>query len=434
MTPPEFTKRDFLKAAGLTALTYGWNSFHPAPAFAGAVHPLSIDPDPSWNKIRGQFPLSHDRVYFNNGTLGPSPAPVIAAVVAAMNRVESTGETLEADDTNLRAKLAQFVGAKSEEISLTHNTSEGVNIIAEGLRLVAGDEVVITTHEHVGNALPWLNRARISGVVLKSFIPPPTALAVLREIESRVTGRTRVIAIPHVSCTTGQVFPLAEIVALAKSQNILVFVDGAHGTGMFPLHLNTLGVDFYSSSTHKWLCGPKGVGYLYVRSDRIDAVEPRFVGAHSDTGWHLDTVPPRIDGFNPTAHRFDFGSQNTALHVGAVAAIDFFTRIGQSTITDHGCALALQLQNSLITRASDIEMLTPTEARSRAMMVSFRFRDPAKDAVKFAAYADHHGFRVRQVSEAGLNAVRISTHLYNTADEVSQFVALVDAFRGHRPE
>lgn len=428
MVPPEFSKRDFLKAASLTALAYGWKSVNPAPAFAEAVREVYGSRVPNWDSIRDQFPLTHDRVYFNNGTFGPSPTPVIEAIAASLKEIEIAAEPTEASSIALRIRLADFIGARPDEIALTHNTTDGVNIVAGGLRLAAGDEVILTTHEHVGGALPWLNRARLDGVVLKPFSPASTAEEVLRQIDSLISSRTRVIAVPHLSCTTGQVFPLAEIVKLARSKGILIFVDGAHGTGMLSLDLHALGVDFYASSTHKWLCGPKGVGYLYVRKDRFDEIEPIFVGAYSDSGWSLESHPPRIVGFNPTAHRFDYGSQNSALYDGAVAAIDFFEKIGMKKITEHGCTLALGLQNELLKLSDSIEMLTPTEDRSRAMMVSFRFRDSARASTRFANFAVEHGFRVRQVSEASMNAIRISTHLYNSADEVDRFLAVVRAF------
>ncbi|MBS1960627.1 MAG: aminotransferase class V-fold PLP-dependent enzyme [Bdellovibrionales bacterium] len=429
MADLDSSKREFLKAASLAALVGGWEAANPAPAIARGLEKASArfrsrPADP----IRDQFPLTHDRVYFNNGTLGPSPAPVLAAVAAAMAEVERTGESRDADDVVFRAKLAAFVGATSDEIALTHNTTEGTNVVAGGLKLAVGDEVILTTHEHVGGALPWLNRARLDGIVLVPFAPPPTAEAVLREIAARTTSRTRVIAVPHLSCTTGQLFPLEEIVAFAASRGIYVFVDGAHGTGMLPLALDALGVHFYASSAHKWLCGPKGVGYLYVRKDVLDAVEPRFVGAHSDTGWSVETRPPRIDGFAPTAHRFDYGTQNTALYAGASAALDFFSGIGMAKISAHGRGLAERLQAALLAHPAEIEMLTPTEGRSRGMIVSFRFRDPARTYTRFGAFAGAHGFRVRQVAEAGLNAIRISTHLYNSTDEVDRFVGVVDEF------
>lgn len=414
------SKRNFLKSAtlaGVATATYGLIELKPNRK------PSSTN---DWEEIRAQFPLSHERVYFNNGTVGPSPDPVIAATIEAMKQVERKGEHRESDGMLLREKLAAFIGASPEEISLTHNTSEGINIVAQGLQLRPGDEVIITTHEHVGNALPWLNRARLGGIVLKSFKPASSAAEVLAQVEALITAKTRVIAIPYISCTTGQIFPVEKLTKLAHSRKIWIFVDGAHAVGMLPIQLRDLGVDFFASCGHKWLCGPKGTGFLYVKKELFDTVEAKFVGAYSDTGWSL--TPPKIMGLAPTAHRYDYGSQNTALYTGLSAAIDFFNKIGMEKITQYGCSLAETLQTELLKRSNEIEMLTPTEAVSRGMMISFRFKNPGKDSVKFSAFAAKNGFRVRQVPEAGLNAVRISTHLYNSEAEVRSFVKVVEQF------
>jgi len=431
----EKSKRDFLKTVTIATTTaaaasYGllrFKSISPKrmPGSTNSSYDFSAN---DWGSIRDQFSLNRQRVYFNNGTLGPSPDPVLIAVMNAMKQVEFTGEHLEADGSALREKLAAFVGASPEEISLTHNTTESINIVAQGLPLKSGDEVIITTHEHVGNALPWLNRARIDGIILKSFEPPRTAAEVIAKIESMMTPKTRVIAIPHISCTTGQVFPIEEITKLAQSKKIWIFVDGAHTTGMLPLHLHDLGVDFFASCGHKWLCGPKGTGYLYVKKELLDTVDAKFVGAYSDTGWTLTPESTQINGFVPTAHRYDYGSQNTALYAGLNAAIDFFNQIGMEKINQHGCELGRVLQEELLKHSVDIEILTPIEAKSRAMINSFRFKNPKKDYVQFATFASKNGFRVRQVAEAGLNAIRISTHLYNSKEEVMNFVKVVEQF------
>ena len=423
------SKRDFLKTvtiatATTVAASYGFLKFG---TWGPKRNPSSTDlPTGDGGSIRDQFSLTHDRVYFNNGTIGPSPAPVLNAVINAMKQVELTGEHHEADGATLREKLATFVGASPEEISLTHNTTESINIIAQGLPLKSGDEIITTTHEHVGNALPWLNRARLDGIVLKSFAPASTATEVLTQVASMITSKTRVIAVPYISCTTGQVFPIEALTKLAHSKNIWIFVDGAHATGMIPLQLHDLGVDFFASCGHKWLCGPKGTGFLYVKKELLDTVEAKFVGANSDTGWSLN--PAKIAGLAPTAHRYDYGSQNTALYAGLNAAIDFFNQIGMQKISQYGCELAQTLQEELLKHSAEIEMLTPTEAKSRGMMVSFRFKNPKKSYVEFGAFAAKNGFRVRQVPEAGLDAIRISTHLYNSKEEVMNFIKVVEQF------
>lgn len=229
---------------------------------------------------------------------------------------------------------------------------------------------------------------------------------------------------PFISCTTGQVFPIKELANLAHEKNIFIFVDGAHALGMLPLNMKELDVDFFATCGHKWICGPKGTGFLYIKKSLLDKVEANFVGAYSDIGWSL--TPPKIEGFNPTAHRFDYGSQNTALYAGFSAAIDFFNQIGMEKIKEYGCELATTLHQELFKFSDVIEILTPAENQSRAMMVSFRFKN--KDYKAFANFAAKNGFRIRQVPEANLNAIRVSTHLYNSKEEVLNFVKIVEQF------
>ena len=134
-----------------------------------------------------------------------------------------------------------------------------------------------------------------------------------------------------------------------------------------------------------------------------------------------------MQGLVPTAHRYDYGSQNTALYAGMSAAIDFFSQIGMSEINSHGRDLAQSLQGSL-SEMPGVEILTPSEAKSRALITSFRFRDPNRSYARFSSFAAQNGFRVRQVLEAGLNAIRVSTHLYNSQEEVRRFVEVVNRF------
>ena len=417
------SKRDFLKLAAASMCFFNYGSMD-SWAKTKNNPKRKLGSASEWEEIRDQFSLTKNRVYFNNGTIGPSPEPVLTSVIAAMKQVDFMSEHYENNGVVLREKIGQFINSSPEEISLTHNTTEAINIVAQGLELNAGDEVIITTHEHVGNALPWLNRARLDQIVLKSFEPKKTAQEVIAQISSLISSKTKVIAIPYISCTTGQVFPIKELAALAHEKNIFIFVDGAHALGMLPLNMKELDIDFFATCGHKWMCGPKGTGFLYIKKSLLDKVQARFVGAYSDTGWSL--TPPKIDGLNPTAHRYDYGSQNTSLYAGFSAAIDFFNLIGMQKIKNYGCELATLLQNELLKLSDFIEVLTPIEEQSKAMIISFRFKE--KDYKLFANYAGKNGFRIRQVPEANLNAIRVSTHLYNSKEEVLNFVKMVEQF------
>jgi L-cysteine/cystine lyase len=379
------------------------------------------DDEQFWTTVRSQFPLTHDRVYFNNGTMGPSPFPVVEALRNALDTIDTTGEY--GGYETARPKIAKFVNVDESEISLTHNVTEGINVVAGGLPLTRGDEVILTTHEHVGNALPWLNRMRLDGVVIKTFTPAMTADENLNRVNDLITPRTRVIAVPHITCTAGLVLPAKEIARLGHDKGLWVFFDGAHGPGTTMLDLKDMGCDFYASCGHKWMCGPKGTGFLYVKKEMLDAVQARWVGGYSDTGWDVTVAPPEFKGYVPTAHRYDFGTQNAALSIGLAAAVDFLYHIGMENIVRRGSSLARRLQDGLLALGDRVEMLTPTEERSRGFVIGFRLKNMPYD--KFGEHAAKKKFRIRLVPESHLNSIRVSTHLYNSPAEVDAFLEAV---------
>jgi cysteine desulfurase/selenocysteine lyase len=382
---------------------------------------IPADDESFWRLVRTQFPLTHDRIYLNNGTMGPSPYPVLDSVKHALTEIDVSGEY--GGWETARPRLAKFVNVEETEISLTHNVTEGINVVAQGLPLKRGDEVIMTTHEHAGNALPWLNRARRDGILIKTVKPAMTADENLNRVNDLITSKTRAIAMPHITCTIGQVFPGKEISKLGHDKGLWVFLDGAHGPGMLPLDLKDIGCDFYATCCHKWMCGPKGTGFLYVQKDMLDVCDITWTGGEADTGWDMTTDPPKLVGFQPNAHRYDFATQNAAIYIGLSAATDFLYHIGMENIHRRGKALSGYLQQELLKLGDKVEMLTPTEDRSRGFVVGFRLKNMPYE--KFGEYAAQKHFRIRLVGESHLNSIRISTHIYNNYDEVNKFLEIV---------
>lgn len=373
--------------------------------------------DEFWKELRKSFPLNIHKTYFNNGTFGPSPFPVLAKIKEKLEAMATTGEY--GDINPFRTDISRLLQVDKEEIALTHNTTEGINIAAWAIPLKAGDEVILTTEEHVGNALPWLNVARQKGIKLRTFEPSSTSEEVLTQIKQLMNKNTRVIAIPHITCTTGQVLPVFTICELALNNGLYSAIDGAHGAGTMSLNLKTMNCDFYAGCCHKWLLGPAGTGFLYVRKSLVEKLEPHFVGAFSDTGWSLLENEYGIKGFSPNAHRFDYGTQNAALFEGASEAVRFIEKIGINKIQERLCSLSTYLHNKLQSSQNKLDLLTPEEEISRISMVTFR---PKKiNYIEFNSAAIKEGFRVRAVPENNLNAIRVSTHIYNTFDEIDRF-------------
>jgi len=375
-----------------------------------------------WRSVRAAFPLSKDWAYLNNGTLGPSPYPVIEAVHAGMMEGDRFG--MYSGYESVPKKLAAFVGADEDEIALTHNVTEGINIGCWGLRLKRGDEVILTTHEHVGNAFPWLNRQQLHGIVLRAYTPAATAEETLNRVAALINKKTRVIATPHIPCTQGQVIPVKEICALARQKGIYSLIDGAHGPGMLQLDLHEMGCDTYASCCHKWMLGPKGTGFLYVRRDFQPLLQPYFVGGGGDTGaWNMATVPITPTAYAASAHRYYGGTQSLGLWKGVEAAIDFAETIGVANIEARIRSLGTYTQARLLELGERIEMLTPAETGSRCGITGFRIKKMGHD--EFFKQCMGQKIRIRGVAENGLNALRVSTHIYNTKAEIDRLIALV---------
>ena len=257
--------------------------------------------DQFWHFVREQFPLTKNRTYLNNGTMGPCPHSVMDVVNTAT--IYSNTEASYGGGEVARERIAKFINAKKEEISLTHNATEGINLIVWGLPLKKGDEVILTTHEHVGMATPWLNRAKLHGIVLKPFIPGSTAQENLNRINDLINRKTRVIAVPHITCTNGLVLPAKEISQLAREKGLFSFFDGAHAPGSLVLDMKDVDCDFYAACGHKWLLGPLGTGFMFVKEKLLDVLQTYHVGGHaiSDGKWRRksrispNTSPRPID-------------------------------------------------------------------------------------------------------------------------------------------
>jgi L-cysteine/cystine lyase len=383
---------------------------------------VAADDENYWHNVRQLFPLSRDWAFLNNGTMGPSPYPVIEAVKTGL--MENDRDTVYGGWEPTAAKLAKFLGANDDEIALTHNVTDGINIACWGLPLKRGDEVILTTHEHVGNAFPWLNRQKLHGIVIKTFTPASTADETLNRIAALINENTRAIACPHIPCTQGQVLPVKEICKLAKEKGIYSVIDGAHGPGMLMIDLHDIGCDTYASCSHKWMLGPKGTGFLYVRKDFQDTLQTYFVGGGSDDGkWNMATIPVTSAGYAGSAHRYYGGTQALALYKGVSASIDFIETIGMKNIHNRIKSLGKYTQDRLLEFSDKVELITPTEGRSRCAVNGFRVK--GVEYTKFYTTCADNKIRIRSVAENGLNSLRVSTHIYNNKEEIDKLIDLV---------
>ena len=422
-------RREFVRSAALAgaALAFpgaGWLSRVGAAERFEPFVPLAEgqqDDEAYCRMVRGQFLISPKGIYFNTGTIGASPRTVLDATVAHMTAFETVFDAYGVDIEALRRSVGSLVGAPAQTLAFTRNTTESMSWIAGGLDLERGDEILTTTHEHVGGMCPWQAVARRRNLVFTQFplpAPPRSSGEVLDAWRRAITPRTKVLMISHVLFTNGLIQPVKELCALARSRGMITAIDGAHPPGMLRVNLVDLGCDFYASSPHKWLLAPKGSGLLYVSEPWLDRLWPTIVSG----GW---------DSLADKAVRFDRkGTVNDSLYAGFQAAVDFHNLMGPERVERRIRWLGDRLYEGLL-RIPGVVLKSPTEAAIRAPMISFTVNGWTTDDLIKALW-DRAMVRVRHVAEYDYHWVRLSTHVYTTPEEVDRVVALVGELAGSR--
>ena len=250
-----------------------------ATAGAGAAQ-IAAD-ETFWREVQSAFTLDRTIINLNNGGVCPSPRVVHEALkryldISNQAPVYHMWQVLEPNIESVRRALAAEAGCDTEELAITRNASEALQIAQLGIDLAPGDEV-LTTNQDYGRMLDtWEQRVRRDRIVLNkiAFPVPPTQSDLVARFEKAITPRTKVVHLCHITNLTGHIFPVRQICDIARARGIITVVDGAHAFGHFPFAIRDLNCDYYGTSLHKWLLAPIGTGFLYVRADRIAKTWP----------------------------------------------------------------------------------------------------------------------------------------------------------------
>ena len=373
-----------------------------------------------WTKIRKKFILEDGLAYLNNGTVGPTPVPVYENLIEywrmmAINPNENSA-ILQGRMEMIREKAARFLGASSDEVAIVRNATEGNNLVAQGIDLKAGDEVLIGYLEHDSVRQPWMVQAKRRGVVVKEVpigTPPKNPEEIVSAFDAAITSRTRVIATAHCDTVTGTYSPIKEIARLARSKGVLCFADGAQVPGMIPVNVHDLGVDTYATTCHKWLCAPAGTGLLYVRREMQERIWPNIV---TEYWWSLKD-----------ARKYEHVSRRPWPVVAALEdAIDFQNAIGRNRIEARIRALSeyFRIQAAEIPH---VKLFTSNDPRLSGAMTSLGMDNvtPAKLREylrqRFDVYtAERAAGNKYPADPHGVDGIRVSTHFYNTFEQVDR--------------
>ncbi len=334
------SRRSFLGGIGAATVA---GMATPDTLSAASVGPADLPdydaamPEAFWRVVRAAYRLSDRRVYFNTAGLGPVPAQVFETVTRLRRELQSEADTGREHFEEARAVVAAFVGAEPDEIAFTRNATESNSILAAGLALEAGDEVIFESHAHPGGSFPWLNLQKLRGIRVRIFDPTSEAPAeIVERVRALITPRTRVIQLSHVTAPTGIVFPVADIARLAREAGAWLHLDAAQSVGMIPIDLKTLECDSLATSGHKWMGATHETGFLYIRRARLPEVALSQAGGHSDGGHRL----PDEFSYAPTARRFEYGTRDAAAVLGMAEACRWHLAIGPERVAAHGRNLA----------------------------------------------------------------------------------------------
>ena len=375
--------------------------------------------------IRRELPATQAGVYLNTGSCGPVSRAVGDTMRAVAER-ELTGGRIAPNAWpdyiaalgDLRGHYARLLGADQDEIALTHHTTDGMNIGIWGLDWRPGDELITTNNEHEGGLMPAFNVARRLGVVVKVVDIGLGDVDVVALLQAAMTPRTRLISLSHVSWMSGARLPLEAITAMAHRQGALVLVDGAQSVGAIPLDVHALGADMYTATGQKWLCGPEGVGALYVRRAAQEQVQPTYAGYASI---YPDMEYDYQGNFrlSESASRYELGTSSRPANLAMLAGLRWLDEDVTWPWAHARIATLSDLASEMLSDLPGVTVLTPP---SHAGLISFTVDGQPADAV--VARVAERGVWIRWLPKRGW--LRVSTGFFNTEDDLN---ALCDALR-----
>jgi cysteine desulfurase/selenocysteine lyase len=398
-------------------------------------------------KVRKDFPIfertirdGKKLVYLDSGATSQKPLSVIEAESnfykfsnAAVHRgAHQLAEEATDAYEGARLKVANFLGAKEEEIVFTKNATESLNLVAYAMgnaepgsrfALTSKDQIVVTEMEHHANLIPWQQLAARTGAELKWFEVTPEGRLDLSAINSIITENTKVVALTHQSNVLGTINPLEAIAARAHEVGAVVVLDACQSVPHMPIDVKKLNVNFLAFSSHKAL-GPTGVGVLW--SSVFEELPPFLFG-----GSMIETVTMTSATWAPAPRKFEAGVPNMAQAVGLGAALDYLTDIGMQNVYDHEVELTGYLLNKLLT-IPDLKVVGPTNTQLRGGTVSFTVGDIHPHDL--GQYLDSQGVAVRTghhcawplTRKLGVPATtRASLYLYNDESDCDALVAAI---------
>lgn len=368
-----------------------------------------------------QFLLRRDITFLNHGSYGACPRPVFAAYQSWQRElerqpVEFIGRRLRGLLAEARAALGDFLGTAADNVIFAPNVTWAINAVARSLDLHPGDEVLATDLEYGAVDRTWRYYCGLRGaryITQPIALPVTTPEAFVAQLWAGVTARTRVIAISHITSGTALVLPVAEVCRRARAAGILTVIDGAHAPGQIDLTLDTLGADFYGGNCHKWLCAPKGSGFLFARPERQTLLAPFIIS------WGYEAAIPGPSRF--LDHYERTGTHDPSAYLSVPTAIAFQREHDWPRVRA-ACHLLARAARERIAALTGLPPIAPDSAAWWVQMCTCPL--PPGDAEQLKARLwDDYQVEIPVTSRAGQTFVRVSIQAYNRPADVDRLLA-----------
>jgi selenocysteine lyase/cysteine desulfurase len=378
---------------------------------------IAADDETYWATIAAQYAPSPDFINLENGYFGMQATPVFAAFQRHQAQVNAENsyflrERFADQLEDVMQTLARFCGVQRNELLLTRNLIEGMNILLQGYPFKAGDAVICATHDYdsVVETLEMVQQRKNMDVVrIRVPLDPDSDAQIVQLYEDAITAQTKVILVTHLVHRTGQIMPVAKIAAMARRHGVDVMVDAAHSFAQIDYRLPDLDADFVAVNLHKWLGAPLGVGAVYIRQPRIADIAPLYGDTRTAVDdihklGHVGTVPP-------------------APILNIVDALDFHQRIG-SRNKEARLRYLSQYWLNQVRGLPGVQVLTPRDPARCCAIAVFRIRGIPSSQVAQRLMAEYKVFTVvRGIDVDGGDGVRVTPHLYTRLQDLDTLVA-----------
>ena len=381
--------------------------------YSGSPQDVARDED-YWAEVAQAFTVDRSLINFNNGGVSPSPAFVQEAMKRHLDfsnlaPSHTMWGVLEPQQETVRKRMAREWGVDSEEVAITRNASESLQILQLGYDLQRGDEVLTTTQDYGRMITTFKQRERREGIVLKQFdlpVPAEDPVEVVRLFEEGITDKTRLILMCHMINLTGQILPVRDVVQMARRHDIPVIIDGAHALAHFDFKISDLECDNYSTSLHKWLFAPHGTGLLYVRREIIPDVWPLMAAR---------------DQMNGNIRKFEeIGTHPAANHLAIAEALTFHQGIG-SKRKEERLVYLRDLWADRLLEHDRIRVNTSLKPGFACGIANVQIEGEDTVALRDWLWDEHRIITV-SINHAQFEGLRISPSVYSTLEEVGRFV------------